>query len=74
MRIGDKVILTRDVERFPHFVIDAGETGVVDNIAFDGTVWVKLDTHHDSIDPEWDNSIAWPSMTEAIDDLALDNA
>jgi hypothetical protein len=54
---GDRVTLTRDVERFPHFIARAGSVGVVTLIT-DDQVIVTMDELIPGCE-EWDNGIVW---------------
>jgi hypothetical protein len=69
--VGARVQLTRDVDRYPHFLAKAGMTGTV----------VQNDRHAlavrmDAVLPgceEWDNQILWvpEDGTDAMDDLTV---
>lgn len=55
--VGARVRLLQDVERFPHDIVRAGETGTVELV--DGTlISVKLDQPHPNL-AEWDNCLHW---------------
>lgn len=53
---GTRVRLTRDVERYPHFIAEAGETGTVTQN--DEMFNVRLDSHLPGAE-EWDNEVQW---------------
>ena len=58
---GDRVRLTVDVERYPHFIARKGMTGIVlDTNASDypQAIAVKLDEHLEGCG-EWDNTLLW---------------
>ena len=58
---GDKVRLTVDVERFPHFIARKGLTGVVVETGasdWPKSIAVKMDEPLDGCE-EWDNHIIW---------------
>lgn len=57
MDAGTKVRLGRDVERYPHFVAEAGLTGTVTTFS-DDLVVVRLDDPVSGAE-EWDNEIHW---------------
>lgn len=57
MTVGTRVKLTHDVDRFPHFIADAGMTGTVSNTD-DGVICVKMDEHLAGAE-EWGNEIVW---------------
>ena len=58
---GDKVRLTVDVERYPHFIARKGMTGIVldtHTSDYPSAIAVKLDQHLDGCE-EWDNTLLW---------------
>ena len=55
--LGARVRFLRNVERFPHFVVKAGETGVVANNC-GGCYAVRLDRHEPGADG-WGNEVLW---------------
>ena len=58
---GDRVRLTGDVERYPHFIAKKGMTGIVldtDASDYPEAIAVKLDQHLDGCE-EWDNTLLW---------------
>lgn len=63
-KIGDRIRLRHDVDRYPHFVAKEGAYGTVTEVEFDSNDWgnisAKMDDHLDSCE-EWDNSICWNS-------------
>jgi hypothetical protein len=70
MRLGDRVRLRRDVERFPHFIAKTGLTGEI--VAFDSEdcVWVLMDAPLPGAE-EWDNEILWTTEDNFDADVAL---
>ena len=69
--VGTRVVLTRDVDRYPFFVAKAGVRGVV-TCAQPGNVWVRLDWPLRGAE-DWDNEIQWDesSTTDFADDVRL---
>jgi hypothetical protein len=60
-----KVMLVRDVERFPHFIARKGMTGVIEEIT-NGYARVKVDAElHGS--EEWENCIIWNGEEDLVD-------
>jgi hypothetical protein len=56
-KIGLRIILTEDVDRFPQTMVRSGETGTV--VYADETyISVKLDTEHYGLWC-WDNCVEW---------------
>lgn len=54
---GDRVRLTRNVDRYPHFIAPAGATGVLTSC--DNDLWaVRLDLKVDGAE-DWDNEVQW---------------
>ena len=64
LKVGDRVMLRRPVERFPHFTAPAGATGEVVHTD-DQLLSVRLDENLRGAE-EWDNEVQWTN-----DDLAL---
>jgi hypothetical protein len=57
--VGTRVKTKREIDRFPHFKVDAGKLGTVDYISDDElTAGVKMDDIIDGA-AEWDNCILW---------------
>ena len=56
--VGDRVALTRDVERFPDFIAPKGATGTVVMAERDGALAVRMDQAITGAE-EWDNEIHW---------------
>jgi hypothetical protein len=58
--IGQRVRLTRDVERYPHFIADAGTPGTVVDIGSGrwGHIAVRMDLHIPGAET-WDNEVMW---------------
>lgn len=73
LKVGDRVVLRRDVERFPHFIAPKGATGtVVDTPSHPlGAYSVLLDQHLSGAE-SWDNEVVWSESD--IDHLLLDIA
>lgn len=66
MKEGTRVRLTRDVERYPHFVAPEGAEGTITKSQVD-LVAVRLDERLDGAE-EWDNEIQWfDGMAENTD-------
>lgn len=64
---GCKVRLKADIERYPHFIADAGSIGVVT----ENSEWlftVKMDALIDGAQ-EWDNEICWADCSLDGQDL-----
>lgn len=58
-KVGDRYVLSREVDRYPHALIAAGSAGIIvsaDKEAID----LKLDEHHEGLE-EWDNALVWYS-------------
>jgi hypothetical protein len=55
--VGTRVRLTREVERYPHFIAERGRAGVVVEATPDA-VSVRLDEHLPGAE-EWDNEVCW---------------
>ena len=73
-KVGDKVALARDVERFPSFIARKGATGTVCRIDTDseGGIWdmaVRMDETIAGCE-EWNNEIYWTD--EYLDDINED--
>ena len=70
LKVGDRVRLRRDVERFPHFIAREGLAGV---IVPGDAVWVSMTEHLPGAE-EWGNSISWydDDLAELAGDLELD--
>ena len=66
---GDRVVLARDVDRFPDFLATQGMTGTVDTVEIDGSIAVKMDSPLEGCE-EWDNCVCWydDEQRAAIDD------
>jgi hypothetical protein len=56
-RVGQRLKLVRDVERFPHFIARAGMTGTVTS-ADSGTVCLRMDDDLPGAE-EWSNEVVW---------------
>lgn len=57
---GTRVVLTQDVERYPHFIAPAGSTGTVVDLGDDTIFAVRLDEHLPGAE-EWHNEVHWSS-------------
>lgn len=55
--IGDRFVLTRDVDRYPHFVAPAGTKGTVVEVSSDA-VTLRMDDLIRGAE-EWENEIVW---------------
>lgn len=55
--VGERFRLVREVERFPHFIVDKGLTGTVVSVDH-GVIYGKMDQHIPDCE-EWDNCIQW---------------
>lgn len=58
-KVGDRYVLSRDVDRYPHALVAAGSAGVVVSADKDA-IDLKLDEHIEGLD-EWDNALVWYS-------------
>ncbi|MFL6284465.1 MAG: hypothetical protein ACJ74Q_15075 [Pyrinomonadaceae bacterium] len=65
VKVGDRVVLARDVDRFPHFIARAGSTGVITNLE-DAVLTVRLDEYLEGAE-EWDNEVCWETSEQAED-------
>lgn len=57
MRVGTRVMLRHDVERYPHFIADKGMVGTVTH-ADEWTICVRMDERIYGAEA-WDNEIVW---------------
>jgi hypothetical protein len=64
--VGQRIRLTRAVDRFPDFLAPAGLTGIV-TVADEHGVWAQMDQHIAGAG-HWDNEIHW----ETKEDFAVD--
>jgi hypothetical protein len=72
--LGTRVEFTRPVERYPHFLVPAGATGVVTRDGTDHHLYsVKLDDRLAGAE-DWDNEVIWVLDTGSnpADDIARD--
>lgn len=71
IREGDQVILTRAVERYPHFFAPAGLTGEV-VVAEPELISVRMDDHLPGAEA-WENEIEWGEglTDQAAEDLEV---
>lgn len=63
VKVGDRVELARDVDRFPHFLAPKGLTGVVSSLD-EYVITVRLDEHLDGAE-DWENEICWETSEQA---------
>ena len=66
-KVGDRVRLKIDADRFPDFILKAGATGVVKEIR-PGIAWVAMDSHFPEL-IEWSNNLNFTA--DEIDELEL---
>lgn len=71
LKVGDRVKLTRTIDRYPHFIAHDGLTGTVTEVGRE-IVSVKMDEHLDGAE-EWANEIHWYPLNddEPLDDLEV---
>lgn len=71
-KVGDRVELTREVWRYPHFAAPAGLAGLVVAVADDGgdLFAVRMDEPLPGAE-EWSNEIHWFDGDDPADDLRL---
>lgn len=72
-RAGDRVALTQDVDRYPHFIARAGSVGTVTHVESHRSA-ERLAVHMDEPLPgseEWGNSVEWYDLAEARVDLEV---
>lgn len=55
--VGTRVTLTQEIDRYPHFRLPPGMTGVV-SLSDEGGIWVKMDVYIEGAE-DWDNEIQW---------------
>jgi hypothetical protein len=76
LRVGSKVRVKRLIERYPHFDILPGQTGVVDVLEKDSAGQVKfLSVKFDELiegAEEWDNCLIYDEGCEDIIDIGFD--
>ena len=70
-KVGDRVKLMRDVERFPSFIAKAGMTGTVCMVDANGDIAARMDETIAGCE-EWNNEIHW--WEEFTADIAGDLA
>ena len=66
VKVGDRVELARDVDRFDAFIAKAGLRGTISEIS-EHCISVKMDEKLDNCE-EWDNQIMWGS-SDQLDDF-----
>jgi hypothetical protein len=76
-KVGDRVRLTRDVERYPHFTAPAGTTGVVTRVSRSApspsagvTLLIRADSKIRGAEP-WGNEIEWAYDEDPARDLEI---
>ncbi len=70
MRVGSRIQLMRDVERFPHFIARKGARGTI--VSFDKHgASARMDDKLESCE-EWGNCILWECNDETFDDFSDD--
>ena len=73
-KMGDRVRLTRDVERYPHFIAPRGTTGTVTFSDTSAGAQIRLLVLSDKKirgAEEWENQIEWAYDDDPAKDLAL---
>lgn len=56
-RVGDRIRLTVDVDRYPHCIISKGNTGTITESG-EYQIAVELDRYHPDLE-HWDNALLW---------------
>lgn len=64
--VGDRVQLTQDVERYPHFIAPAGLTGIVVSLT-EVQMSVRLDAPLAGAEA-WDNEVHWYDLDHDLGD------
>lgn len=59
---GERVVLTVEVDRFPHVLVPAGMGGTVE-YADEGKILIRLDEQVPGL-AEWDNCLVWADGLE----------
>lgn len=69
--VGTRVRMRRDIDRYPHFMVAAGETGTVVT-SDDQSFGVKMDQHIVGCE-EWENEVIWQEweFDEICDDVEI---
>ncbi len=70
LKIGDRVELQRDVERYPQFIAKKGLQGTIAK-KDDEVFAVKMDKRLKGAE-EWDNCIEWYATDDSFDDIPKD--
>jgi hypothetical protein len=65
--VGSRVRFTQSVERYPHALVPAGETGVVTVIEPD-LIAVRMDREFPGL-AGWDNEVCFERDTETLDEF-----
>lgn len=66
--VGTDVEFIREVDRYPHVLVQVGETGRVD-IADTEMITVRLDRYVPALD-EWDNCVIFTRAMDTYDEFA----
>ncbi len=69
-KVGDRVRLSTDVDRYPHFIAKKGDVGVV-TVAYENMFVVKMDLYIEGCE-EWDNEIHWCGDIDMDLDIELE--
>jgi hypothetical protein len=68
LSVGDRVRLTHEVWRYPHFIAECGQAGTVTYVSHD-MVAVRMDAPVKGAE-EWDNEVHWyPCNGDDLSDL-----
>jgi hypothetical protein len=68
--VGTRVRFVRVVERYPHALIEVGETGTVVTVEQDKTIAVRLDRHHEGLG-EWENEVQFYADSDCYHEYFL---
>lgn len=69
-RVGARVRTRVEIDRYPSFLVAAGETGTV-VVSDEGTLSVRMDQHIVGAE-EWDNEIMWTENEDTLKDVPAD--
>lgn len=70
IKVGQRIMLARSVDRFPHFLAPVGARGTVTRVK-DWQITATFD-HDLKGAGEWDNSIIWDADSETLGDFEAD--
>lgn len=70
--VGRRVVLSMEVDSYPHALVQAGAAGVITH-ADDDRIRVRLDDPHPGLDA-WDNELVWDREQECEDGRSLSDA